>query len=1140
MELRKFSLECDHDGAAIIIDAHIAYPGDPLIVNAGFDLACELRRNHLGRFPIILASQSPRAAYDNLSSIDKKYDILNAVGTGFLQLPITHGDLLAQFEEISPLSDTELKNVILESCNLRSAWAVTIHIVERLLKQGETENYTISGELERWERTISFLRPELKEDFSNLKNLLSEPSILMARSSFQLALQGFDRLFVEDAQNAEPDAILAVNDLPPSSPPRGFSKVLIADDNPQQYLKTMLRSEYGYDVVEKQATKLREAISLFEQERPDVVLADLYFKRSGRASERANKAVGEEFIRHILANQRKDEYGVDRPMVLVTSKATVRADEILFGAINCSGPHKASDPASVHQCIWAGAREQGITEPAAVNGTNWRPEMEWRSRLDTCKQMVPDLRRQWSEFSTVVQQTHTLSKLLLRTATKTETRLVSELIKLLSDFGAESSFSLKDVQSIFERTGEIHKRAKVPPFTETNNSLRNILHGKIEQFSSVVAAVNAVVRTIAEVSEELITSKKFNSLGTDLQEILAEFSSDGDMLNFLDHLELGLKSTVQHLPKRPDSGLEQGVGHNDTKEFTIVIVEDNDYWAEQVLEAVWLAEGRLGEGVFLNATRFNNAAEALAFVAPVPKTHAILNAGESIPTLAIVDICMPKDRDHAMSIVEAESGKGAKFVSPGSEHGLDLIKAFSGYDRNLPLIVFSTIDDLEDRKKVCAWGIPERSFVSKSSKAPEQIARNIIRFVENSDRYVIRRLFVEEGEDYFNRFWINGLEIKLSPALNRTFTALFELSQIGERNEFSIEEINEARNSTDTDEQDGLVQDHIHKIRKIVFDTFRRNRSYINARHFIKTRKRSENGPTLYQLNAEIVPLVDESWYDDDLDTFSEKNRILLVESNSEVAAEIEFELRNQGYEVIQASDPSEAVRKSKEFEPHLVSIGLANGTFERARWDDLLESSTRRDFGVVFRSGEPLEADALNLMTQMGIPLENLATTETSSWLPAYLGVIENERRRIFLGEATDLGDSVVMPVVKVLNDCDFDTGRLNLNVNGRNYSCRASQLARIIGFLLQNPRELVSYELVKRSIVGNDPVTQDDRRNWPQRIRKIIETSWLDAAVYARVEDTAKRILESSAEGLKLNVHVVDGRKHHQLDHLRESDVD
>jgi hypothetical protein len=138
----------------------------------------------------------------------------------------------------------------------------------------------------------------------------------------------------------------------------------------------------------------------------------------------------------------------------------------------------------------------------------------------------------------------------------------------------------------------------------------------------------------------------------------------------------------------------------------------------------------------------------------------------------------------------------------------------------------------------------------------------------------------------------------------------------------------------------------------------------------------------------------------------------------------------------------------------------------------------------------------------------------------------VGDEKRRVFLGEITDVSQDIGLPIVEVLDGSDLTNGVLNLRVNGGLFTLKQGSVARVLGVLVINPRTLLSWKEIEVAIGSRSPVTDSARKNWPKRIRKAIKGLWLGKQSGGDVKSIAKKILISSSKGLQLNAQIIDLR--------------
>jgi len=1108
----------------IIIEADLNWLGVLTPHFFGFDLLGELRRNFLIRSPVIVVSVLSKIDFQDLKSSDLKYSLLDSLGTAFLQAPFISSDIEEILNSSKQISDSELDKVVENYCEPHKAWSKASHDLGNWVPKSDDRASDIRLLFDKWKRPINRYWPDCFEPFSDLERLLTLNVKGRSLEEKLKALENFDAQLLETETGVNvPRSDHSDTELP-RCPPKGLSRLMIADDNPATYLTNSLRREYRYDVLSPQATKLRQAIKIHDEQKPDVVLADLYFKESDRASESPSKDIGYKFINHALKFSKHSE----TPIVLVTSKALLRTDtEIPVGAINCSGASRATDPAAIHAEIWNAARRRGISEAEEIDGKPWGIEYSSRQRLEHAAEDLPMLVEQWFEFGNLIAETLTLCQLLIKESNKEDVEILNKLIESLESASAINDFSLDAVVKIFHETSLIHGLAKEPPESRIKTSIRNILHGKIEQFSSVTGSVQSLQTVVNEVATSLVGTLEFRNIGERLAQTASKFSETDPLCSYLDILKRKLNSVIEELPPLPEQHFVERHRPGQTRKIRIIIVEDTTYWSNYAVRIVRRVANILGSGFELDCQVFDNVYDALAVVPEKTNRFAITDVMEYVPTIAIVDVCLPANKDEADAIRIRSRKSRSSFITPDRENGLKLIETLSNYSHNLPLIVFSTIDSIEDRRTICGWGVPEQNFVSKRYGAERELESALVRFIEKSNRYFVKRYEDIEAESFVSTYWINGVEVKFSNELNETFSAIYNLAQSGSENGFTIDEIIAERRESTDELSKRKIHDHISEIRKRIFETLRKNRLFINVREFLKTRTLDDDARFSYQLNAEVMSNSDEEDYEDDLQNLPYNNRILIIEDDENSRIAEASALESLGYLVEVVDDSDQSLEKAIAFKPDIVSIGLSRSVEGIDLWRRINNELSGKDLGVVLTTSRKDDGEFVSAAVQAGVPLGNLVLRTGVDWLSFYGNKILHEQRRIFLGEIPTSTEDLGLPIVEILDGSDIDAGRLNLLVNSRPAEpTRKSQLASIIGYLLLNPRKLISFESVKSHVIGSSAVSIDDRRNWPQRIRNLIEDDWLEAIPGIDSDEVSKQILESSERGLKLNVQVIDRR--------------
>lgn len=1126
-----------------LVEASLSWRGNSLQSLYGLDISRVLRRDHLSKCPIIFFSLLKKTYFEKNELVHNKYGLMTATGSVFLTLPFSIAELKNQLEDIKPLTDDELNDVIVKYCGLREEWRMIAHQLGGFLSNYQKHHEEIKRVVDGWSASISRFAPAQSELVEAFQKILNHPPDSVESSDLKRALETLDESLQGELPVAGKGPLAEnINQLP-RCPPKGFSKVLLADDEPQTFLINSLRIQYGYDVI-GQAYKLSQAKNLLDNGKPDIVLSDLYFKESSRESEIPNKSIGDKFIQYALTHRQYRGFNPRKPIVLVTSKATLRSEiEIRDGAVNCSGANRATDPIFIHGVIWEEARKRGVSQPEVVSGGDWTLEYSCRQRLEQYQNDLPKLIKQWAEFRGTVQDTLRLCRLLSRSTVNDDPEVVLRAINALEPYEMITDYSLRTVEHIFTETEKVHDYARMPPSSESKKAIRNILHGKIEQFSSVKNAAKFLMTTFSSVAKDLVTVHKDQKSGDKLKSILDSYSYSEPLLPLLNSLNETCLELITNLPALPSTPVSRKANAEraNSNLINIVVVEDNDFWRDVIFNAIEKTKSRLGKSFSLHYQHFDNAADALSAIPSTNKSFAIDGSNtDEAKTIAIVDICLPKNREHSANIRAALEGKANLFETPRSEHGLDLIGALSSYNDNTPLIVFSTIDSIGDRKAIGGLGVADEDFLVKGVDDEESIMRALIRKIEKRSKYVIERF---EDEDGNNRFRINGILIPFTKVLERTFSAIYAICQTSGRNEFSTEEIIGSKGGAISDRSKKKIQDQIYRIRNLILETLRANRVYVNARDFIKTVRSSDGEDFLYQLNAEVMSIDDEGGIESDRERFeNEICRVLVVDNDSETLGQIIEPLESLGYAVRYATNVEDAIQVAKEFLPNIVSLDLQTphkneetgfrgvikdefGGLEA--WRKIRMALRSTTLGIVVVAADTDKNDLVARAAQLEIPIRNIILKREKDWLNLFFKKVSDERRRVFLGEITDARQDINEPIVEILNGSDLKNGVLKLTVNGKPFKMKVSQLAKVIGLLLTNPKTVLSFEAIKRGIGSDEPVTNSDPKNWPKRFKENIRDKWLVTLSAKNKKELAEKILESTSRGMRLNVQVIDSRR-------------
>lgn len=1118
----------------IIISAN--HKQGPRSTREGLRWLQRIRRRGI-RSPVVVYS------FESFDLLLREFSILQSHGVSFIRLP-TSVKLFTDFVNginTAPISEAELAFVVRWHSGLQDNWRKYSHRLGNLIPHFENRRAEGVQLLAEWAESVNKFAPDQANNMLALKNIVGDRIVSAGAREVRKAIEKLDD-GLQGATLLSIDDLSTEGDVPlPGRPPKGYSKILVADDEPQSFLISSLRNLYGYVVLE-QALNYSSAKQLLDKQTPDVVLSDYYFKESSRKSAQPDKSVGDKFIRYALNPPQYADTDQKKPIVLVTSKATLRGEiEIRDGAINCSGASRATDPLFIHGIIWAEARRRGVSEPEEMDGQEWTLEHMCRQRLEQYLDALPILIEQWGEFRGTVSDTLVLCRLLLESESNDDPDLVNQLVKALESYEALTDFSLADVLQVFAETEKVHQQAgntSLGTGLLSKQAIRNIMHGKIEQFSSVSNAIKTLIRTLPAISRDLISMPSHRRTGEMMAETLKSYSETEPLSPFLRQIYSDLTEMLPTLPEVPSPPpIQSRKGSVESTAVRIVVVEDNDYWRGFLVRAIHKTQAILGDPFSISYSCFDNAADALASIPQLSKSFAIEGAGKGgAKTVLIADICLPKNREHAERIRAAAEGRSRVFETPHSTHGLGLIRTVCGYRYNVPLIIFSTVDSFADRKTIGSWGVPDEDFLAKDHDAEETVVRALVRKIEKKSKYVIRRYEAEGG----GKFWLNGVEIGLSGELLLTFTAFYELCQNTGDNEVSAADIAASRWGIASEDAVAAIHDQMYRIRKEIFNTLRSNRVFVTIRELISTRG-SVGGNFTYRLNAELGLPGEDDDYEIDLEQYEgETCKVLVIENNQQALSLINDILESAGYDVKCATNLEDAVTLAEEFLPHVISLDLQiPRTRAEAESDDSLgdehaglEAWKRirtvlraHTFGVVLPTVHIDKNYLVAKATQMEIPLRSFISKRDANWLNILLQKVAEEKVRVFLGEIPLATRDFEEPLVEILKGSDLVAGILQLAIDGIPFTMRRGAVSKIIGHLLANPKTVQSLDRIALAGAKRPSGEKDDIKNWTKRIREVIRTRWLTSPLGEQT-DLAERILESSARGMRLNVQVIDRR--------------
>ncbi len=1085
-----------------IIDITICWEGKFLQDMYGLELAAVLRRDFRLLNPIVFFSPVPK----QFICPENDCGLLDENGIGFLSQPVSREMFQAALSGTSVLTIPELTELVLRSCSFTEQWRSAAHLFAKYIDGEGITLQTLQPLLRRWAKLVSWYVPNQKSRYELFVHSLETYSKSSGTNDLKFALQGLD-----EALTGVRPVISSTEQFVPGYPPRGYSQVLIADDEEPKSLIRGLQEDYCYTIV-GHARGFKEAERQLKEKKPGVVLADYYFKKHSHDTI-GDKKYGQSFMMLALRTKVGTSANVTEPIVAAISKTSLDPAEIPTGVVNCSGIYHSTDAEFVHHAIWTEARRRNPeidAEPVA--GKPWSIEYTCRQRLEACGLEIPLLIKQWRSFGDTIRDTLTLIRDVSCDGPSSESELVASIQRLLLPYAGVSDFSFADACKILAEIEHIHHTARGLTESESTLAIRNILHGKIEQFSSVTAHIAFVQKSMSDVVSKLSKITGLGDVAIKLEMVLDEFDPSIELLPHLERLGESIEAMLSYLPKIPTINNNFRPDNRTIQKVNVLIMEDNPVWRDLIIDTVDRLKSKLSQSHEINSFTFSN-------ITAIREAEPLMDAGNDTLTIAVVDICLPANEGDI----------------PTAKNGIELISRLTSYAVNLPVIVFTTKASLTDIASIGKLGVPDTNFILKDYDSTRTLLQVLLNQIEKSDKYFLRRsLQFTAGEERYD-FYINDLRIPFRSELSATFQTLYELTEEGlNENEyqFTAEEI-ALRKLAVCDEADPAVTEKlkhrvhsdISEIRKVIHETARKNNMYINVRELVETLSDEESNEFFYALNAQLPSFDDEDSRLDDEEEFRMRKFDYLFVSRHHDLVEVAIDL-------LKDLNDTGQIRTS-----HIISAGDMQACRPDILCFDLEEvdqfALERPMFpndrlGIIVMKGDSGSSDKRLVRDAItaGIQSESIVSIQEIDWANDFLTKLDAEKRRVFLREYGRSVQATHEPIVKILEGSDLEIGLLKLNVDGRPFTMRTTSnnsIARIIGLLLKHPKQSLGFNRIKRDAIGSTtPVTTDEQKGWTRKIRNKLQMEW----IRSHERNDVKKVLESSSNGLKLNVHVIDMR--------------
>jgi DNA-binding response OmpR family regulator len=1002
-----------------------------------------------------------------------------------------------------------------------SEWKMIAHDLMSTFEDYPAKRDEARALIGRWENSMRRVAPENKIHLRLLKMLVDLDPVEVDQTRLVSAL---NKLKVSVGLN--PVARIEVPDVDqfPRHPPQNYETVLIANDTPNLPLVQLLKEDYKYHVL-TQAPNLKTAKKLLAEKRPQVVIADYWFK-----SERE----GLEFIREA-------KKAAWKPLVIANSYQDLPDDDLPRGVVNFSGDD-AHIPSLIHGVIWnaaGGARRAG-DESGAAKGIAEDEATCWK-HLETCLSGLEFHFELWRKFLRTDLK-YTLRELRRRRSRRRTRRpggrdiyyFIEELIGVLEPFDKSRSLSYQTVDSLIEVIGILHRQMRGLLATTLVKDVRSLCH-EIENRST-----KNIRYLLSKLRNTIDCMALFPHLKATVGRIRAELDKCGEDFNLprAGRLSRALNSALaKHLQPRPSQD-QRGVTQLN-KRINILVVEDDDDWREKfVLPVVDEVKEKLAaSGYHIDRHGVDNKDCALSAAPIIEKTRKIVPQDDAAVTIAIVDLNIPKDKRDAARIRSSRTKSGARSSIPQKKHGEELIKELRS--RNIPVIVLTRSASRQDRIKAERLGIANINYILKDYSNKGRLEAAILRNIEKPRAHVIKNY----GLDEKHQFRVDGFEIPLTRKENKKFEAICELST--KVDSFTIRDLLDQQKSADREDTE---QKYISSIRKKIQDTLNKEGAKATgSEEVIITYQYGEGtAKTRYGLDpaVEYIPYASN-------DDEGETTRIMLVEDDPIMQSYLyeKFTRELRDVEVERAADLETALSLARGFNPHIMSLDLRLPRRASSREADphagldLFEEVRRFRNGVraVISTTQHDDPVITDRVASHGLSGADFIPKLGEGWEDILVTRIERHRAELMGGRAAGTTTDFTPPAVEILPGTDLKAGHLSLLVNGVRYTNRLvngsyikqeEKVSRIMGLLLREADKTVTWEKIGKWIgekLSNDtPSNANDKKNWTKRCRKMIKKWLKDPALNINGKNVTELILQrpKTGPGLKLNVRVIGPR--------------
>lgn len=1063
-------------------------------------------------------------SFESYQELVKDYPVLNTKGVGFLRLPFPAAALsdFIKKSNLSPLSQVELTEIVRRSVGLSEKWEDFHHDFRRAVNNYLKNYKKVCELLERWSPVIRRFFPEQME---NLKKLQTLSDLAPAEEQVDELRKVFNKLITGLKLSPRlPSKTTAVDSrFKKVKPPKYYSKILVANDDPDLPIVNSLKTYYGYDVLE-QATNATKARRLFLEEKPQVVLADFYFKTPEE---------GLEFI--TFAADKKHKWS---PLVLVNSYRDLSRFKLPEGVIDCSG-EDSHTPRYIHYRIWDAANEDafsddGMEDEERIDLPPGILPVEYDSALTILSELIPALSlyiTRWKKFRTeALLNAVTWLGGKWKVAAVRERKVIDQLLKILQPYKDDTDFSYLTINNLINLVSVIHEEISDLPDSEFSLNLRSVCH---TIFSHSLADVERVVTESIAISERLNEVPTHQKQTDKILKLCQTFHQNRFNLVDAEKLLKNLKELVLTLPKPA-----QGNDISEIKSKTtirLLVVEDDPVWEREfIFPVIEEAKRELQKlGIAITVESYNNTEDARNAVPKKENTRGII-ARETLPvkTIAIVDLYLPATRREAEQLRKNKTNP-ARDTNPLKQNGLDLIKDLRSPARgDVRVIVLSTSGTNPDRLSIQRLGVSKNDHIIKGFKNKKTLIEALTRNITKVDKHRIEQL-EEKGRP---KFRIDGVSIELDNAAAEILETMLSLKS---RVNITAADILSRLSKQITENS---IKKSIYTIRKKIQQGFALQGMQIGDEDIIRTIPNFNGRKSAYMLTAEsfIGSVNDEYIFDADGKLIPPRPcRVLIVENEPDILEILKARILTiEGVVVKEATNKEAAIQISRDFLPDIITLDLdiprtisdfetnpsLSDKFAGLEAFEQIKGFHNSLKGILI-STHVNDRMLRDRAAQAGISNENVVAKLSRDWLGSLLQKIKQLKNETIMGTKESFSHDVPPPVVKILDGCNFEEGILRLKVNDELFESRRSVRSKILALLLRSANKPVSYKKIEKHL-GLTKVTINNRKTWASRLRTDILEKWLK--LDESEQPGAEWILENSlSNGLILNVHIINPEK-------------